>query len=68
MSFAIFYVCFVLYVVCVLASCWMMYHGSKITTDSDKLLDNVQTWILRLLLLIAAVSLVGICYNWPGGV
>lgn len=67
MEAAIFYVCFVLFVVCVLASTWILYHGGKVMGHSDKLLDNVQMWVVRVLWLVAAVSLVVIGCTWPGG-
>lgn len=68
MEAAIFYVCFVLFAVCVLASFWLLYYGDKVCESGDKLLGFVEYLVIRALILVASVSLIGIGYSWPGGV
>lgn len=68
MEAAIFYVCFVLFVVCALASFWLLHSGDNVCESGDKLLVCVEYWVIRMLFLVASVSIIGIGYSWPGGV
>lgn len=68
MQAIIFYVCFVLFVVCALAVCWILYSGGKVCEKSEKLLNTVEYYVFRGLIFVASVCLIGVAFNWPGGV